>query len=301
MGSSYSPSWLSPSHLLANHSLTPDETAADGCLPFHRQYNVTSFPFRHELHWNPLFQWSSLLDLAARHPRDAAHVYCSCGRVVVGDPWSAHEQSEVVPTEVLRAIGETDSLVIFKHLEEDELLGPLIRSIQSDLIQLTGESLRDDIMVGRGTLLIASPRRITSYHLDSDVNFLFQIQGTKTLSVTNASAGSQVSVEELEHYFLGDMSAARYDVNRQHNSTVYELGAGDGVHMPCLAPHWAQNHESPSIALSINFDLHSMQLLGRIYRFNGRLRKLGLTPRPPRVSKWRDSMKLAALDILRHH
>jgi hypothetical protein len=285
--------------LSADVSLAGCEIILNERLRFRSQYNVRSFAFRHELQSSPLFEWPSLLDLAARHPRDPQHVYCSRGRVVVGDRWSAHQQSEVVPTEVLRAIDESDCLLMFKRLEEDELLGPLIRSIQAKIIDLTCGALRDDLIVGRGTLLIASPRRITSYHLDSDVNFLFQIRGAKSFSVMDASGGAAVSDEELEQFFLGDLNAARYDAGRQREATVYELDAGYAVHVPCLTPHWAQNLDSPSIALSINFDLRSMMSLGRIYRLTGRLRKWGLSPRHPGTSSWRDSMKLAALDILR--
>jgi hypothetical protein len=293
-----SPLAVTGSRLSAEAPVTGCDMSPDGHLRFRSQYNVRSFGFRHELQSNSLFEWPSLLELAARHPRDPGHVYCSCGRVVVGDPWSAHQRSEVEPVEVLRAIGETDSLLIFKRLEEDDLLGPLIRSIQAEMIDLTCGSLRDDLVVGRGTLLIASPRRITSYHIDSDVNFLFQIRGAKSFSVLDGNGCAPVSDEELEQYFLGDVNAAHYDVGRQSESTVYALDAGYAVHVPCLTPHWAQNLDSPSIALSINFDLRSMISLGRIYRLNGRLRKWGLTPRHPGASSWRDSMKLAALDIL---
>src|SRR3569833_2228759 len=189
---------------------------------------------------------------------------------------------------------------MFKRLDEDERFGPLIRSIQEELLELTGAWLRDDIVVGRGTLLVASPGRITSYHMDSDINFLFQIKGKKTFNVTEAGERGAVSQQELEHFFLGDPNAAHYDEARQQRSTVYELGAGDGVHVPCLSPHWAQNHDSPSVALSINFDLRSIVSVGRIYRLNGRLRRWWLMPYPPRVSQWRDQLKLAALNALHH-
>jgi hypothetical protein len=62
-----------------------------------------------------------------------------------------------------------------------------------------------------------------------------------------------------------------------------------------MAPHWARNCEQPSIALSINFDLRSVQRLGRIYHFNCKLRRHGLKPRPPGTSVWQDTLKLAAL------
>jgi len=135
--------------------------------------------------------------------------------------------------------------------------------------------MSDDIIVGRGTLLIASPGRITAYRVDADVNFLFQIHGAKTFSVTDSHQHEAVSHEELD--------------------------AGFGVHVPCLTPHWAQNHEAPSVALSINFDLRSMDSVRRIYRLNARLRSWGLKPQPPCASSWRDHAKLTALDVLSSH
>ena len=104
------------------------------------------------------------------------------------------------------------------------------------------------------------------------VNFLFQIHGAKTFSVTDSHQHAAVSHEELEQYFMGDLNTVHYDEDRRRRSTVYELDAGFGVHVPCLTPHWAQNHEAPSVALSINFDLRSMDSVRRIYRLNARLR-----------------------------
>jgi hypothetical protein len=287
-------------YLLPDRAATPTPLA-DQLLRFRTLYNVTSFPFRHDLHSSSLFQWRSLLELAGRHPRDPAHLYCSRGRVSIDDRWSAHQKLEVLPAEVLRSLCETDSLPMFKRLEEDQHFAPLIRSIQAEVIELTCGAMSDDIVVGRGTLLIASPGRITAYHVDSDVNFLFQIHGAKTFSVTDSVQRAAVSHEELEQYFMGDLNAVRYDEDRRRRSTVYELDAGYGVHVPCLAPHWAQNHEAPSVALSINFDLRSMNSVSRIYRLNARLRRWGLKPRPPCASSWRDHAKLTALDVLSAH
>jgi hypothetical protein len=35
--------------------------------------------------------------------------------------------------------------------------------------------------------------------------------------------------------------------------------------------------------------------VGRIYHFNCKLRRHGIAPRPPGASRWRDTLKLAAL------
>jgi hypothetical protein len=79
----------------------------------------------------------------------------------------------------MAGIEENDSLVMPKHLESDRVLGPAVREICGRVIELAGARMRDDVVVGRGTVLIASPGRLTSYHLDSDTNYLFQIAGDK--------------------------------------------------------------------------------------------------------------------------
>ena len=46
------------------------------------------------------------------------------------------------------------------------------------------------------------------------------------------------------------------------------------------------------MALSLNYDLRSIQRSGRIYAINRRLRRLGIEPTPPGISVWRDRTKL---------
>jgi hypothetical protein len=76
---------------------------------------------------------------------------------------------------------------------------------------------------------------------------------------------------------------------------VFDLDAGYGVHIPLFAPHWVRNLDNVSVALSITYELHSVERSARVYRLNHKLRQSGLTPTPPGVSPWRDQLKLAAL------
>jgi hypothetical protein len=160
------------------------------------------------------------------------------------------------------------------------------------VVVAVGPALRTDIKTSRATVLIASPRRITSYHIDSNTNFLYQIHGDKRLSVFDPGDRTLITPEELEGYYGGNVSAARYKPERQADAQVFDLHAGSAVHIPSHAPHWAQNLDSVSVALSINFDLNSIERAGRIHRLNGRLRRLGMIPQAPGDSAWRDEIKL---------
>src|SRR5581483_11837349 len=85
--------------------------------------------------------------------------------------------------DTLSNIAVNDSLVMLKHVELDEVLGPLLQSLLATVIRLCGPRMRKDVVTGRATFLIASPRRITAYHLDADTNFLLQLAGEKSFTV----------------------------------------------------------------------------------------------------------------------
>lgn len=260
--------------------------------------NRASFKFAHKLSGNPLFSTQSLIELAQRRPENPTYAYRSNGQVAVGDRWEKGSGRALTAAETIAGIAHNDSLVMLKHLEQDVVFGPLLQRIFDELLEAAGPRIRDDVVVGRGTILIASPGRITAYHLDADVNFLFQIEGDKTMSVFDQTDRTVVSEVELERYFCGDHNGAQYTESKQARAKSYELGPGCGVHIPWTAPHWAQNSSNVSVALSVNFDLKSLVRLGRIYQMNGKLRRLGGNPAPPGKSMLRDSVKVASIDAL---
>jgi hypothetical protein len=268
---------------------------------FEHRYNRASFLFHHTLHEHELFRWPSLIDLGNRHPPREPYTYWSIGRVSVGDGWGARGKPQQSLQETLTNIESNDSLVMFKHLEEDPVFAPCLRDVQQRILDLAGPRMRDDVTIGRGTILIASPWRITSYHIDADVNFLFQIAGSKEFRVFDQSDRDVLSHEELEDYFLGNLNGAVYESKKEHGARQYDLRPGCAIHIPPITGHWAQNQATISVALSVNFDIRSMAALERVYRVNGRLRKLGLKPVPPGLSKWRDQLKSNAIEFLKLH
>jgi hypothetical protein len=158
--------------------------------------------------------------------------------------------------------------------------------------------MRDDVTIGEALILVSSPNRITPYHFDSEINWLVQVTGHKTFYVFPHDDRSLVTNDELEQYFVADQSSAIYKQERQSDAVAYDLPAGRGVHIPVTAPHWVQNHDSVSVAISFNFELRSTDRLAKIHRLNHRLRGLGLQPTPPGVSAWRDSIKAATAERL---
>jgi hypothetical protein len=264
-----------------------------------RHYNRRCFHFEHDIHENPLFHLDQLAELVCREPELSRSAYCSCAPVSVKDPWAAGAPSPETVRNAVHEVATNNSLIMLRHIERSVSVGPPLREFMEKVVVAVGPGLRTDIKTSRATLLIASPRRITSYHLDSNTNFLYQIHGDKRLSVFDPSDRTLVTPEELEGYYSGNVSAAQYKPERQADAQVFELHAGSAVHIPSHAPHWAQNLDSISVALSINFDLISIERTGRIHRLNGRLRRLGFVPQAPGDSVWKDEIKLG-MSALNH-
>ena len=273
---------------------------------FTRSYNRRSFGFSHGLGDHALFSLPNLVALASRL-EDNNRNYCSSGKIDVSDGWSTGEQVSRSLADVVSRIESNDSLVMLKGVTNDRLMGPVLREVSDRLIELAGPALRDDLIAARATILIASPDRITAYHADADVNFLMQVSGDKLFNVFDQTDRSLVTEDEVERFFTGEERAIRFLPERQQDAFAYELSAGRGVHVPCLAPHWARTRDAVSVAVSFNFDLGSIKRLASVHKVNHQLRRLGLHPYSPGDHEWRDQIKyggaqaiLAARSLIRN-
>jgi hypothetical protein len=274
--------------------------AQDGDMPvltdpdgqFRRNYNRHTFAFAHGLKNHPLFELPNLIELAKRPAQHPA--YWSNGTVEVTDSWAINRAPRLSLIDTIANIGDNNSLVLLNKVAQDPVYGPVLQDFLARVVVLSGEQMRRDVVTGEVTILISSPNRLTSYHMDEDCNFLIQVAGNKTLRVYDHTDPTLVSHEEREQFHMGNINSIVYQESRQCEAATYELHAGRGVHIPVFAPHWARNHDNISIALSVNYLLRPMLIQQRIYRVNSVLRKLGTSPTAPGVSDWRDRLKLAA-------
>ncbi len=275
----------------------PTEILSDSEGRFPPTYNRSTFMFRHGLSGHPLLQLPNLIDLSGRLEKYDG-CYWSNGSVNVTDRWEKGADRRQSLRNTLENIEHNDSLVILKFGVHDPIYGPLFRDILSLIIKLARPERLEDVLVGRVTILIASPHRTTAYHVDSDVNYLFQVAGDKFFAVFDQTDRTLVTDEELEGFFNGDLSAAHFKPDREADATTYDLKAGFGVHVPWLAPHWARNGGQVSIAVSCNFDLASLERLSAIYKTNHRLRSIGFKPRSPRDGSWGDDAKVFSVKTM---
>ncbi len=258
---------------------------------FLQTYNRSSFAFDHALHELDLFDLDQLRALAGRLPDPA---YYSTANSDIADGWKHIGSRRPSLDATMATLGETNSLVLLKHCEKDPQWGELFRHLMREVVEQAGDALGADLDVGRATIVISSPRRVTSYHIDAEVNFLLQVRGHKLLHVFDPNDRTVLTETELEAFYGGDWDGAHYRAERESDARVYPLEPGKGTHLPLHAPHWAQNLDDVSVGVSLNFNLRSGGRLAKLYKMNNRLRKAGLHPAPPGVSRWRDKLKLAA-------
>ncbi len=256
---------------------------------FARDYNRRSFKFEHGLGNHPLFTLDALADLARRMP-DHRDTYVGFGKTAVGNRWEDGMRSDIAIAKTILEIAHNDSIVILKHTEQDPVYGPVLQAFLQQVVDLAGAQMRDDVLVGETLILVTAPNRITPYHIDAETNFLVQAVGSKTFHVYDSSVVSQ---QELEEYYTGGPSAARFDPARPATAS-YELDGGTGVHVPTNSPHWVQNHDGVSVAISVNYELRSVAERVPLYRLNRKLRRLGLAPSPVGRSAVTDRLKTAA-------
>ncbi len=260
---------------------------------FGRDYNRANFLFEHGLAGHPLFEPANLIELSRRMPDHGEH-YWSNGKVAVDNTWSEGTSGRRSLQDTIRDIEHNNSIVILKHTEQDPVFAPLLQSLLSTIVDLAGPRMRDDVTVGEVLILISSPLRVTPYHMDSETNFLLQVRGGKWFHVFDHTDRELVTEREREEFFAVSRNHAVYRPERQSGCNKYDLPAGYGVHVPPCAPHWVQNRDNVSVALSVNYELRSVDRLEKLHRFNHRLRRLGLRPQPPAASPWRDALKLSA-------
>jgi hypothetical protein len=230
---------------------------------------------------------------------DHRDTYWSNGPIAVNDNWEYRQNDKSSLDDTIVNIERNNSLVMLKHTEQDPVYGPELQKVLARIVELAGEQMRCDVTVGEVLILISSPNRVTPYHMDGETNFLLQVKGDKKFYVFDHTDRTLVTDLELEKFYSVSMVLATYREDRQADATAYDLRAGFGIHVPVNAPHWVQNHDNVSVALSVTYELRSVDRMQDLHRINRRLRAVGLSPTPPGRSGWRDAVKLGAYRAVR--
>jgi Cupin-like domain len=256
---------------------------------FENKFESEPFYFQHKLNTSPLFQSAKLRELCGYCASRPSEFHIEIGKVAPGQGWLSGTISND-PVSAFDQLATSNTLIMLKgvsHPEYRALLADYLREV-SDLL---GFDFSMRYRNPKCTIILASPGRVTPYHMDAEQNLLMQVQGTKQFYVFDGGDPDVLSTESLERFWgASELNAARYTPELQNKAMLFELGPGSGVHVPLTFPHWAQNGPEISVAVSINFQsLRCDQ--ANVFRVNHMLRRLGFNPPRPGVHKVADAAK----------
>ena len=257
---------------------------------FQTAFDRKPFPFFHSVHESELFSWPVLTRLAARAEAKSGGYYFESGNTAPGEKWRGVPEGKSL-VDVLANIGESNSLIMLKRVQEYEEYRAFLNTCMDELGTLCDvdlkRSYRDPVM----TILITSPGRVTPYHIDGEANFLLQIQGSKTVHIFNGDDNEVLTDVELEKFWSGeDTKAPKYREHLEAKAWRFEISPGTGVSNPVIFPHWVENGSDVSVSLSINFK-RVVDTAADAFRVNHALRKMGIHPRRPGSSPALDGIK----------
>jgi hypothetical protein len=281
---------------MASQNLSSDQQSllwGDESL-FRSNFDQAPFYLQHSLVGHPLFEKSRLIQLANLLKRDPGNISFDSGDIHVEDGWNKRPPKQYTLDEVMERIECTGAWVILKRTEIDPPYRALMNEIMSDIERLSGRNIRKETKNLEAHILLTSPGRITPFHMDNECNLLFQVQGEKDIFVFDQTDREILTEVELESFWLGNWSAAKYKARYQERAKSFRLVPGKAIHVPVNAPHWVKNDDNVSVSLSINFEWKDESLYN-VYRANCFLRKMGIKPQPPGRSHFTDSIKNTAI------
>jgi hypothetical protein len=263
---------------------------------FHAYFDRKPFHVRHALAAHPLFALDRLMALARKLPEE--YVEYNAGALPVGVRPEDTPRNGLSAEETVRRIAECGSWMVLKRVEQDSEYGALLDQCIDEVSGQAGPSAPRTLR-REGFIFLSSPGAVTPFHLDPEHNFLLQIRGTKTVSMWDREDRFVLPDSELEKFYAA-FEHRNLPFRDVFQTTAWKvpLLPGQGLHFPVAVPHWVQNGPEVSVSFSITFRSESSEARELVYRANAKLRKLGLSPRPPGQSILLDSTKRAAFAAL---
>src|SRR5947207_2829167 len=160
---------------LETETLAPAQPLIEGAARlFQENFNRASFQFAHSLAGHPLFELPRLLELARSLPD--LDVYYDAGEVRVNQRWDEIPRTQLTVDQLIDRIENAGAWILLRATHKDPRYAALLHQALADAGRLVGPAFPKWIKCVRGQLFITSPKRITTYHMDRECNFLLQLR-----------------------------------------------------------------------------------------------------------------------------
>jgi hypothetical protein len=247
--------------------------------------------FRHGLAGHPLLDVSAIADLADRLARDSVVCEDAVKPLLVPSGGPARG-AEARPGERIRDLEHSGSWLTLLNIEQDPAYRDLMDACL-DVAQPYAERFPGDMRKRVGFVFVSSPGSITPAHFDIEHSLIMQVQGFKRLTFGEFPS-KETRGHEVARYWAG--SHGRIE-SLPPEGTSFDLEPGMGAYIPPIAPHWVKNGSAPSISVTLTFFTRDTEDDTLLEAFNGRLRRLHMSPRPAGERPALDKAKVGAMRL----
>lgn len=267
---------------------------------FRRLYNREAFSFHHYLCNEPLLQFDALFKLCKRLPE--SNIKFRRGKVPVNinfDTSLTQSKEGLTLDSVIDNFDENESYLAIYNPEADPEYQSLIERILSEISRNILE-IDSPITWYSTYIFMSTAQSVTPYHMDREMNFLFQIQGEKYAKLWSRF-DEQVMTSAERDTLLTDEGEKRpaYRQALEGLSKNFELKPGTGIHHPFIAPHLISTKSNRSVTLAITYRTELSDIWSDAHNFNFYFRKAGLKPGPVGFDRKVDRWKAALMRLAR--
>jgi len=258
---------------------------------FSRNFSERAFAVRHELAGHPLLTLDAMAELADRLPLKSIERHrADLPLLSPGKP----PELEGPPSETVRQLESGNAWMVMWYIEQIPEYKALVDDCLDQVERYVGKR-HGGMRYRKAYLFLSAPGATTPAHFDPEQNLLLQIRGTKDFTVGQFSSAANRQ-SELDRYFDG---GHRNLDHMPEAEQAFHMEPGDGVYVPPFAPHWVHvPGTQAAISLSITFRTRASLEMERVSHFNARIRRIGLSTRPPGVSPSRDRLKASVVEKL---
>lgn len=253
-------------------------------------FDIHPFKVTHSLEGADLLSLPRLVELARELP--ASLVEYNAGKLALNQDYHATPTNGLSVEETIERIETCQSWLVLKHVQHSSRYRELLHECLRPIVDATVATFPGPCMQA-AFVFVSSPGAVTPYHIDPEHNFLLQVRGTKTMAVYDRADRTVVTERQLEALSLGGHRNLPFQEQFHAREQLFQLFPGEGLHVPTLAPHWVKVGSEVSISLSVTFRTKRNLRESSVYRTNARLRRLGLSPKPPGRRAWPDTLKWA--------
>lgn len=249
----------------------------------------------HGLESHPLLELEALADLASRLPLDS--IECNLGDQPIGVD-AVPEQLREQAADTIRNIGEAGCWVGLRNVEQQPEYAWLLRELLEDMRPVI-ERRTGKLINLQSFIFVTSPGGVTPYHFDPEHNILLQIRGSKTMTVFPAGDPHCAADELHEAYHVGGRPELPWRPEMEERAMPFDLGPGNAVYVPVMAPHFVTNGPEVSVSISLTWRSAWSYAEADARTFNAMLRRMGMRPAAPRRWPGRNLLKAYGCRALR--